>query len=67
MTLYLLYSTVDVRLSTNCDPPTIAASHAPLIIYLYAQSNAYADEEQAVSTVIEGPHKPKAYERRFER
>ena len=64
---YLEYSIVVFKLSTNCEPPTIAASQAPLIIYLYAQSNAYAELEHAVSTVNDGPHKPSAYERRFER
>jgi len=64
---YLEYSIVVFKLSTNCEPPTIAASQAPLMIYLYAQSNAYAELEHAVSTVNDGPHKPSAYERRFER
>lgn len=59
-TTNLEYSTVDVKLSTNCEPPTIALSQAPLMIYLYAQSNAYAELEHAVSTVNDGPHNPNA-------
>lgn len=57
---YRVYSTVELRFMSNCEPPTSAASHAPLIMYLYAQSNAYAELEQAVSTVKDGPHNPKA-------
>lgn len=58
---------VELKFNSNCDPPTIAASQAPLMMYLYAQSKAYAELEQAVSTVNEGPHRPKAYEMRFDK
>lgn len=47
------------------DPPTNAASHSPLRIALKAQSSAYIDELQAVSSRKEGPVSPKVKEIRF--
>lgn len=45
--------------------PTKAASHSPVLIALKAESSAYIDELQAVSTMIDGPCNPKLYEIRF--
>lgn len=39
----------------------------PDSIYRKAQSSAYAELEHAVSTVNDGPHKPSAYDIRFDR
>lgn len=41
------------------DPPTKAASHSPFRIAENATSNAYIELEQAVSTMNDGPVKPK--------
>lgn len=64
---HLLYSVVDEKPSRSCDPPTSAESHVPFLIYLNAKSKAYAELLQAVSTVNDGPRKPKAKLIRFER
>ena len=43
----------------------MAASHSPFLNVLKAQSKAYIELLQAVSTVNEGPLNPKANEIRF--
>lgn len=47
------------------EPPTKAASHSPFFIAVNAQSNAYMELLQAVSTKNDGPFIPKQYDTLF--
>lgn len=55
----LVCTAAEWRFKFSCVPPTIAKSHALCMRYLYAQSKAYAELEQPVSIVNEGPHSPR--------
>lgn len=47
-------------------PPTRAPVQMPSEIFVAAPSKATRDEEHAVSTVSEGPFRPKTYDTLFE-
>jgi len=53
------YNVVRHKLST---PPTIAASHKPDSIYLYAEANTFALDEHAVDIVTPTPFNPNELE-----